>query len=131
MLASVRSAGILGIDAYIVDVEVDSTSGLPAISTVGLAQSAVKEGKERVLSAIQNSGFEVPPRRITINLAPADVKKEGSHYDLPIACGLLAATGQLRVRLALPSKPVWSWPASWGSMGRCGRFAAPCRWRMR
>ncbi len=96
MLASVRSAGILGIDAYIVDVEVDSTSGLPAISTVGLAQSAVKEGKERVLSAIQNSGFEVPPRRITINLAPADVKKEGSHYDLPIACGLLAATGQLR-----------------------------------
>jgi magnesium chelatase family protein len=73
---------------------------LPAIATVGLAQSAVKEGRERVLSAVQNSGFEVPPRKITINLAPADIKKEGSHFDLPIACGLLAATGQLSEGLA-------------------------------
>ncbi len=95
MLAFVRSAAILGIDAYIVVVEVDSAAGLPAIATVGLAQSAVKEGKDRVLSALQNSGFEMPPRRITVNLAPADVKKEGSHFDLPIACGLLAASGQL------------------------------------
>ncbi len=95
MLAFARSAAILGIDAYIVVVEVDAAAGLPAIATVGLAQSAVKEGKERVLSALQNSGFEVPPRRITVNLAPADVKKEGSHFDLPIACGLLAASGQL------------------------------------
>lgn len=95
MLAFVRSAAILGIDAYIVVVEVDAAAGLPAIATVGLAQSAVKEGKERVLSALQNSGFEIPPRKITVNLAPADVKKEGSHFDLPIACGLLAATGQL------------------------------------
>ena len=77
MLACVRSAAILGVDAYIVVVEVDAAAGLPAISTVGLAQSAVKEGKERVLSAVQNSGFEVPPRKITINLAPADIKKEG------------------------------------------------------
>jgi magnesium chelatase family protein len=95
VLAFVRSAAILGIDAYIVVVEVDATAGLPAIATVGLAQSAVKEGKERVLSALQNSGFEIAPRKITVNLAPADVKKEGSHFDLPIACGLLAATGQL------------------------------------
>ncbi|MGD8869248.1 MAG: YifB family Mg chelatase-like AAA ATPase, partial [Gemmatimonadales bacterium] len=95
MLARVRSAAILGIDAYVVAVEVDAASGLPAMATVGLAQSAVKEGKDRVLAAIQNSGFELPPRKITINLAPADVKKEGSHFDLPIACGLLAATGQL------------------------------------
>lgn len=95
MLARVPSAAILGIDAYIVVVEVDAASGLPAISTVGLAQSAVKEGKERVLSAIHNSGFDVPPRKITINLAPADIKKEGSHFDLPVACGLLAATEQL------------------------------------
>ncbi|MGD2216115.1 MAG: YifB family Mg chelatase-like AAA ATPase [Gemmatimonadales bacterium] len=95
MLAFVRSAAILGIDAYIVVVEVDAAAGLPAIATVGLAQSAVKEGKERVLSALQNSGFEIPPRKITVNLAPADVKKEGSHFDLPIACGLLAASGQL------------------------------------
>jgi magnesium chelatase family protein len=95
MLACVRSAAILGIDAYIVVVEVDAAAGLPAIATVGLAQSAVKEGKERVLAAVQNSGFEIAPRKITINLAPADVKKEGSHFDLPIACGLLAATDQL------------------------------------
>ncbi len=95
MLAFVRTAAILGIDAYIVVVEVDVAAGLPAMSTVGLAQSAVKEGKERVLSALQNSGFEMPPRRITVNLAPADVKKEGSHFDLPIACGLLAASEQL------------------------------------
>jgi len=95
MLAYVRTAAILGIDAYTVAVEVDAVAGLPAVSTVGLAQSAVKEGKERVLAAIANSGYELPPRKITINLAPADVKKEGSHFDLPIACGLLAATGQL------------------------------------
>ncbi len=95
MLAFVRSVAILGIDAYIVVVEVDAAAGLPAIATVGLAQSAVKEGKERVLSALQNSGFEIPPRKITVNLAPADVKKEGSQFDLPIACGLLAATGHL------------------------------------
>jgi magnesium chelatase family protein len=95
MLACVRSAAVLGVDAYIVVVEVDAAAGLPAIATVGLAQSAVKEGKERVLSAIQNSGFEIPPRKITVNLAPADIKKEGSHFDLPIACGLLAACGQL------------------------------------
>ncbi len=95
MLARVNSVAIFGIDAYPVVVEVDAAAGLPAMATVGLAQSAVKEGKERVLSAVNNSGFEVPPRKITINLAPADIKKEGSHFDLPIACGLLAATGQL------------------------------------
>jgi magnesium chelatase family protein len=95
MLACIRSAAVLGVDAYVVLVEVDAAAGLPAMATVGLAQSAVKEGKERVLSAIQNSGFDVPPRRITINLAPADIKKQGSHFDLPIACGLLQATGQL------------------------------------
>ncbi len=95
MLARVRSAAILGINAYIVAVEVDAAPGLPAMATVGLAQSAVKEGRERVLAALVNSGYEVPPRKITINLAPADIKKEGSHFDLPIACGLLAATGQI------------------------------------
>jgi magnesium chelatase family protein len=95
MLACVKTAAILGVDAYVVSVEVDAASGLPAISTVGLAQSAVKEGKERVLSAINNAGLEVPPRKVTINLAPADIRKEGSHFDLPIACGLLVATGQL------------------------------------
>ena len=78
MLACVHTAAILGIDAYVVLVEVDAAAGLPAISTVGLAQSAVKEGKERILAAIQNSGFEIPPRKVTINLAPADIKMGGA-----------------------------------------------------
>ncbi len=97
MLARVHSAAILGIDAYVVGVEVDAAAGLPAMATVGLAQSAVKEGKERVLSAIQNSGFEIPPRKITVNLAPADIKKEGSHFDLPIA---LRPAGRHRTALS-------------------------------
>src|SRR5690606_19879814 len=78
--------------AYLVRVEVDIANGLPTMNVVGLAESAVREGRERVTAALQNSGFVVPPRRITINLAPADVRKDGSAFDLPIALGLLAAT---------------------------------------
>jgi magnesium chelatase family protein len=95
MLARVLSGAVLGIDAYLVTVEADVASGLPSFSTVGLAQGAVKEGKDRVVAAIQNSGYVVPPKRITVNLAPADVRKEGSAFDLPIAIGILAGTGQL------------------------------------
>jgi magnesium chelatase family protein len=95
MLARVRSAAVLGIDAYLVDVEADIASGLPSFATVGLPQGAVKEGRERVSAAIANSAFEFPLKRITVNLAPADVRKEGSAFDLPIALGILAATGQL------------------------------------
>jgi magnesium chelatase family protein len=95
MLAAVRSAAVLGIDAYAVTVEVDSANGLPAWTLVGLAASAVKESRERVAAALVNSGFAVPPRRITVNLAPADVPKHGTGFDLPIALGVLAATGQL------------------------------------
>ncbi|MGI9182437.1 MAG: YifB family Mg chelatase-like AAA ATPase [Longimicrobiaceae bacterium] len=95
MLARVLSGAVLGIDAYLVTVEADVASGLPSFSTVGLPQGAVKEGKERVVAAIQNSGLTVPPKRITINLAPADVRKEGSAFDLPIAVGILAGTGQV------------------------------------
>ena len=91
MLARVRSAAVLGIDAYLVDVEVDIAHGLPSFSTVGLAQGAVKEGRERVCAAIVNSGFEFPLRRITVNLAPADQKKDGSAFDLPIAVAVIAA----------------------------------------
>ena len=72
MLARIRSGAVLGIDAYLVDVETDVSSGLPAFATVGLPQGAVKEGKERVIAALQNSGYQVPPKRITVNLAPAD-----------------------------------------------------------
>ena len=92
MIAQVFSSAILGIDAYIVQVEVDITRGLPAFSTVGLPEGAVRESKDRVRSAIKNSGFEFPSHRITVNLAPADIKKEGSAFDLPMAVGILAAT---------------------------------------
>src|SRR5687768_16226084 len=95
MLARVLSGAVLGIDAYLVSVETDVASGLPNFSTVGLPQGAVKEGKERVVAAIQNSGYHVPPKRITVNLAPADVRKEGSAFDLPVAVGILAGTGQV------------------------------------
>ncbi|MGH7128712.1 MAG: magnesium chelatase domain-containing protein, partial [Planctomycetaceae bacterium] len=95
MLAYALSGSVLGVDAYLVRVEVDLARGLPSISVVGLPQSAVREGRERVTAALQNGGFELPPRRITINLAPADVRKEGSAFDLPIAIGLLAASGVL------------------------------------
>src|ERR1019366_7470735 len=80
---------------YDVTVEVDVAAGLPAWTIVGLASSAVKEARERVTAAITNSGFVLPSRRIVINLSPADVRKDGTAFDLPIALGLLAATGQL------------------------------------
>jgi magnesium chelatase family protein len=92
MIAKTFSSAISGIDAYIVQVEVDIARGLPAFSTVGLPEGAVRESKDRVKSAIKNSGFEFPSHRITVNLAPADIKKEGSAFDLPIAIGILAAT---------------------------------------
>jgi magnesium chelatase family protein len=95
MLARVTSAAILGIDAYLVEVEADLSNGLPSFSTVGLAQGAVKEGRERVSAAIVNAGFMAPLKRITVNLAPADVKKDGSGFDLPIAVAILAASDQI------------------------------------
>ena len=94
MLAKVLSAAVLGIDAYIVKVEAHLEGNLPYFATVGLPDGAVRESKERVQAAIKNSGFRYPIKRITVNLAPADVKKEGAAFDLPIAIGILAATGQ-------------------------------------
>lgn len=95
MLATVLSGALVGIDGLVVEVEVDVALGLPQFTTVGLPEGAVKESKDRVRSALKNSGYEFPPRKITVNLAPADVKKEGSAYDLPIALGILAAEGWL------------------------------------
>ncbi len=92
MLARVLSSTVFGIDAYVVEVEVDIASGLPAFATVGLPEGAVKESKDRVKAAIKNCGYDFPSRRITVNLAPADVKKEGAAFDLPMAVGILAAT---------------------------------------
>src|SRR5512147_2035055 len=95
MPAHVVSSAVLGIDAFLVDVEADLANGLPAFATVGLPQGAVKEGRERVHAAITNAGFESPLKRITVNLAPADVKKDGSGFDLPIAIAILVASGQV------------------------------------
>ncbi len=92
MIAKARTAALLGIDAVPVSLEVDlARSGMPAFTLVGLAEGAVREAKERVLSALKNAGHRLPPARITVNLAPADLRKEGSGYDLPLALCLLAA----------------------------------------
>lgn len=98
MLARILSGALLGIDAYPVEVEVDISQGLPQFATVGLPEGAVKESKDRVKSAIRNAGYEFPVRRITINLAPADIKKDGAAFDLPMAVGILSATGVIKPR---------------------------------
>jgi len=95
MLATTLSSALTGIDATLVEVEVDLGSGLPQLSIVGLPEAAVRESKERVRAAIRNSGYEVTPQKTTINLAPADLRKDGCAYDLPIALGLLAADEKL------------------------------------
>jgi magnesium chelatase family protein len=96
MLARVLSAALLGVEAVLVRVEVDVSAGLPQYATVGLPDSAVRESRERVRSAIRNAGFAYPSDRITVNLAPADLRKEGAAFDLPIALGILIATGLVR-----------------------------------
>lgn len=95
MLARVISSSVLGIEGYLVQVEIDISAGLPSFATVGLPDTAIKESKNRVVAAIRNSGFDFPVRKVTVNLAPADIKKEGAAFDLPIALGILAATEQL------------------------------------
>src|SRR5215467_12976992 len=96
MLAKVRSAALQGVEVATVSVEVDVTNGLPSFTTVGLPDSAVRESRDRVRAAIRNAGFEFPVERITVNLAPADLKKEGAAFDLPVAIGILAATGLVK-----------------------------------
>lgn len=93
MLSQLSSAAALGVDAIRIDIETNIDSGLPSFIVVGLPDSAIKESRERVLTALKNSGFSVPPRKITVNLAPADVRKEGTAFDLPIAIGILACMG--------------------------------------
>ncbi|MGP0630683.1 YifB family Mg chelatase-like AAA ATPase [Nitrospina sp. 32_T5] len=93
MISRVQSGAVLGIDGYVVEVEVHLSPGLPGMSIVGLPDAAVKESSDRVAAAIRNTRLEFPVRRITVNLAPADIKKEGSAFDLPIALGILAADG--------------------------------------
>ena len=93
MLAKILSSAVIGIDGYLVEVEVDIARGLPTFTIVGLPEASVKESKERVKAAINNSGYAFPDDRITVNLAPANIKKEGTGFDLPIALGILCATG--------------------------------------
>lgn len=95
MLAKVLSYGLVGLDAYPIEIEVDVSRGLPAVTLVGLADTVIRESRERVKSAIKNSGFSWPAERITINLAPSDIRKEGASFDLAIALGILAAGEQV------------------------------------
>ena len=95
MFSRVLSSAVLGVEGYIVEVEVDLSPGLSSFVTVGLPEGAVKESKERVQSALKNSGFSLPVKRVRINLAPADIRKEGSYFDLPIAIGILKALGEV------------------------------------
>ncbi|MFO7664952.1 MAG: magnesium chelatase domain-containing protein [Chloroflexota bacterium] len=95
MLAKTLSAAIVGLEAELVDVEVDLVNGQPYFALVGLPDAAVRESRDRVYAALKNSGLYFPQQRITVNLAPADLRKEGPAYDLPIAVGMLAATKQV------------------------------------
>src|SRR5205823_6523432 len=98
VLACLRSAAVFGVDASPVHVEVDVSFGFPSFTMVGLPDASVRESRDRVRSATRNSGFEFPVHRITVNLAPADVRKAGASFDLPIALGILAAQGVVERR---------------------------------
>jgi len=114
MLARVRSGALRGIDALVVEVEVDVSSGLPHTTTVGLPDGAVREGTERIRAALRNCGFKHAERRVTVNLGPAGVRKEGAAFDLPIALALLAAFGDF----GLPDLSRW---CVLGELGLDGR----------
>ncbi len=96
MLAKITSCSVLGIEGWLIQVEVDVANGLPMFSTVGLPDSTVRESKDRVKAAIKNCGYQFPTKKITVNLAPADIRKEGAGFDLPIAIGILEATETLQ-----------------------------------
>jgi magnesium chelatase family protein len=123
MVQRVSTVAFEGIEVRPVDVQVQVAPGLPAFAIVGLPDKAVSEARERVRSALIASGLALPARRITINLAPADLPKEGSHYDLPIALGLMAAIGAIPP-MRCPALRFW---ASLGSTARSLRSPAFCR----
>ena len=119
MLSKVMSFALSGLEGVPVEVETDINNGLPAYELVGLPDAAVKESRERVRSALKNSGRRFPTNKITVNLAPADLKKEGAYFDLAIAVGILKATGQTA---AAPS-----FSANSRSTARCAPWRASCR----
>ena len=125
MFSSINSFGVSGIGGYGVEVEVYISNGLPGFDIVGLPDAAVKEARERVRAAIKNNGFRFPVSRLTVNLAPADKKKAGTVYDLPILVGILAASGDM-------TRPGATRPlsASCPCSVSCARFRVRCRWRL-
>ncbi len=96
MLSIVKSMSLIGLDGYLVEVQVDVSAGIPSWEVVGLPDTSVKESKERVRTAIKNSGYDILSRKIVVNLAPADIKKEGSFFDLPIAVGILMCNEDIK-----------------------------------
>ena len=132
MLAQVYTCAVIGLEGEIVNVEVDTGRGLPSFTLVGLPDAAIKESAERVRAAIKNSGLTMPGGRITVNLAPADLRKAGPSYDLPIALGVLAAAEQVPVdtlqRALVVPTPVSRLPAAHRLRGR-GRLD-PARLRL-
>lgn len=96
MLSITKSMSLLGLDGYLVSVQTDISAGLPSFDIVGLPDASIKEAKERVKTSIKNSGYKIPSRKILINLAPADTRKEGSFFDLPIAIGILMCLGEIK-----------------------------------
>lgn len=106
MVARINTVAFQGIDVKPVDVQVQISNGLPAFNIVGLPDKAVAESKERVRAALHSLGLSLPPKRLTVNMAPADLSKEGSHFDLPIALGLLGAMGVCR---RMSWRIMWCW----------------------
>src|SRR6059058_561902 len=127
MLSKARSCAVIGLEGALVEVEVDIANGLAAFSIVGLPDTAVNEAKDRVRAAIKNSGMLFPFKRITVNLAPADLRKEGPAYDLPIAIGVLLASGQIN-----PINPLdnASSSESYPLMVACAIPMAFCPWSL-
>ena len=124
MLAAIRSLGLFGIGGYEVSVEIFLSGGLPQFDLVGLPDAAVREARDRVRAAIKNQGFTFPVSRVTVNLAPADKKKAGTVYDLPIALGILCASGQLE---SIAADEAFVGELSLSGELRPVRGALPCR----
>ena len=126
MYSVLKSYGLNGLNGFAVAVEADVSGGLPAFSLVGLPDSAVRESGDRVRSAVKNLGYKWPDRHITVNLAPADIRKSGPVYDLPLLLAVLASSGQMEEPPA--TRLFWG---SWHWMAACARFRACCPWRWR
>ena len=128
MVSNIHSMGLFGMDAFPVEVEADLSSGLPAFEIVGLPDASVRESRDRVRSSIRNSGFDFPVCRITVNLAPADMKKEGSLYDLPLLVSVLSAGGQIHAdQMCIRDSPLFIPRRNSTPPTLIPRFSCPCQ----